>query len=330
MPAIDCDIPNLYEQLPRLLSQVPRGRVTTYGDLAKALGDVAAARWVGEFMVDHEHTDDCRCHRVIRKTGELGLYITGNTDRKRRALQRESVEVTGGQVDLKQFGFNAFTSPKPLIALSEFQDRIPEFVSLKPFRTTPRLIAGVDVAYPQPDRAVAAYVVVDVASGRSVWSTTLSRRVTFPYIPGYLAFRELPVLLDLLEHVKSQQPLAELILVDGNGILHPRRAGIATHLGVATETPTIGIGKSLLCGQVNSTGMTAGDSRPVTYDGRIVGMVLKAKETSRPIYVSPGHKIDVADGVRIARLLFQGHRLPEPVFQADGLSRRAAVEIASG
>ena len=317
---------NLPEDLWGLLAQVPPARVTTYGALAGELGDVAAARWVGEYLLSHPHAEGCPCHRVVRRTGELGLYITGNPQEKQDRLERDSVEVSHGRVDLQRFGFDDFSSRKPLAALSEFQEALPGSVSLKPFPETPELVAGVDVSYVGRNRAVGAYVVIDVAGGQLVWSTTVSKPVTFPYIPGYLAFREAPILLELLREVESRRQLADLVLVDGNGMLHHRHAGIATHVGVVADVPTVGIGKKLLCGRVDLNGIAAGEPRPVTHAGRVVGMAVKAKDTYRPIFVSPGQHIDVADAVRITQLLFHGHRLPEPIYQADRLSRRAAKE----
>ncbi len=326
MSRIERELPNLSEDLWRLLKQVPRGRVTTYGDLADALGDVVAARWVGEYLLSHPHAEDCPCHRVVRRTGELGLYLTRSVQEKQYRLEHDSVEVFRGRVDLERFGFDDFSSQRPLGVLSAFQETLPVSVSLKPFPETPEWAAGVDVSYVRGDRAVAAYAVIDVASGRLISATTVSKPVTFPYIPGYLAFREAPILLDLFREVESKRQLADLVFVDGNGILHHRHAGIATHLGVVADARTIGIGKKLLCGQVDLNGIVAGEPRPVTHAGRLVGMAVKANKTNRPIFVSPGQHIDIADAVRITQLLFHGHRLPEPIYQADRLSRQVAKE----
>jgi deoxyribonuclease V len=128
----------------------------------------------------------------------------------------------------------------------------------------------------------------------------------------------------LLEDVRKQQKLADVVIVDGNGLLHPRFAGIASHVGVLAGVRTIGIGKKLLCGRSNLEGMKADDPRPVLYHDRLVGMAWKATSTSRPIFVSPGHLIDVAGAMRVVRRLGFGHRVPEPNYLADALSRRTA------
>ncbi|HUG89339.1 MAG TPA: endonuclease V, partial [Planctomycetaceae bacterium] len=144
-----------------------------------------------------------------------------------------------------------------------------------------------------------------------------------------LTFRELPVLLDVMARVAAQGRLAPLVLVDGTGILHPRRAGIAANFGVVTGIPTIGVSKKLLCGQFELEGLTPESPRPVTYKGEMLGTAVKATERSRPVFVSPGNRITVEDAARIARLLFHGHRLPEPIYWADRLSREAARDRGS-
>ena len=327
MSVVDCEIPDLYQELWQLLSQVPSGRVTTYGSLAVALGDAAAARWIGGTLRDHAHTENCPCHRVVRQTGELGLYVSGDVTDKQDRLERESVRVEAGRVDLKQFGFDRLRSRAPLTELSQLQKRLPAQLSLEPYRATPQHVAGVDVSYTDANRAVGAYVVIDAGSGQTVWSTTAAQQVRFPYIPGYLAFRELPVLCALLHEAESAGRLTDVILVDGNGILHHRRAGIASQLGVVADVRTIGVGKKRLCGHVDIAAVAPDRPQPVVYEGDVVGMAIKATAGSRPIYVSPGQRIGVRDAVRLTRTLFYGHRLPEPLYQADALSRQTARSL---
>ena len=319
------DVPDLDAELESLLQQIPEGQVATYGDLAYALGSRSAARWVGERLLDHPHATDCPCHRVVRSTGDPGLFIAAPADKIGR-LKREAVPFRDGRVDLQRCRFDRFESSSPLAALLEFQESLPERTVLRPFPRTPELIAGVDVSYAEPGEAVAAYALVDSASGELVWSTTVRTPVCFPYIPGFLAFREIPALLGLFEQVVAESRVADVVFVDGNGILHNRFAGIATHFGVICNTRSIGVGKKLLCGSVDLDDMQAGEQRPVTYRDRVVGMAVKTKDSSRPIYISPGHKIDVADSVRLAQLLMTNHRLPEPLYWADALSRKTARE----
>jgi deoxyribonuclease V len=322
-PLCKIEIPDLARRLRELIAQVPAGRVTTCGDLAEALGNRIAARWVGQFTLEHDHTAGCPCHRVVRAGGQLGPYIDGGETIKARRLRAEGIEVQQDAVDLKRCGFDRFRCDRPLEELRRVQEALPAKVSLRPRRRIPKLVGGVDVSYPGPGEGVAAYALVETDSGRLVWSKTVRRRVVFPYITSYLAFRELPILLELLEVVRTAGRLSQVLLVDGSGILHQRHAGIATHLGVVASLPTIGVTKKLLCGHVELEGITPGESRPVVYEDRLIGTALRTSPRSRrPIFISPGHRLDVAFAERLVRRLLCGRRLPEPLHWADRLSRQ--------
>jgi deoxyribonuclease V len=189
----------------------------------------------------------------------------------------------------------------------------------------PKFIGGVDVAYPQPDLGVAAYALVETATGTLVWSASVCRRVHFPYISTFLSFREIPILLDLLDQVRAEGRMAEVVLVDGSGILHQRHAGIASHLGVVASLPTIGVTKTLLCGKVDMREMVPGEPRPVVHEDQLIGVALRPTAGSlRPIFVSPGHRVDLRFCEELVRRLLTGRRLPEPIYWADRLSRSEA------
>ena len=318
-----CKIPDLQLLLRDLLAQVPRGRVTTYGTLADALGNRIAARWVGHFALHHDHTADCVCHRVVRADGQLGQYIDGSERAKARRLVEEGVVVRDAAVELSRYLFDRFVCDRPLQRLREVQQRLRASVSIRPRRRIPKRVGGVDVSYPRPDWGVAAYALVETDSGRMVWSKVVRRRVVFPYISTFLTFRELPILLDLIDEVRSAGQLSDVLLVDGSGILHPRHAGVATHLGVVAAMPTVGVTKKLLCGQVEIEGMRPEESRPVLYEERPLGTALRPTSGSRrPIFISPGHRVDLPFSERLVRSVLTGHRLPEPIYWADRLSRR--------
>jgi len=319
------ELPDLPWQLEGLLAQIPPGRVATYGSLAEALGNRIAARWVGHFMLHHEHRAGCACHRVVRAGGQIGEYIAGGPGAKAKRLAAEGIRVELGSVDLARLRFDQFVSDRPLDGLKRVQEELVSKVRLSSRRRVPKLVGGVDVSYRNPDRGSAAYALVEVAGGRLVWSTTVRRRVAFPYITSYLAFRELPILLELVDEVRRAGRLAELVLVDGNGILHQRHAGIASHLGVAASLPTIGVTKKLLCGDVELGGIEPHESRPVVLDDRVIGVAIRATRGSRrPIFVSPGHRANLAFAECVVRQLLLGRRLPEPLYWADRLSREAA------
>ena len=317
------DVPDLTRHLRDLLGQVPPGRVTTCGDLAEALGARIAARWVGHYALHHDHSAACLCHRIVRAGGKLGGYAGGPIVAKIQRLAAEGVLVRQGAIDLKRFGVRRFVSDRPLERLRKVQEAVEERIRLRPRRRMPLLVGGVDVSYPRPDMGVAAYAAVETATGRLVWSTTVRRRIIFPYISTYLSFREIPILLDLLDKVRTAGRMAEVLLVDGSGILHHRHAGIASHLGVVASTPTIGVTKKLLCGQVDLEGMSPGESRPVVHEDQLIGVALRPTAGSRrPIFISPGHRVDLAFSEQLVRRLLTGRRLPEPIYWADRLGRK--------
>lgn len=318
------ELPDLPALLQSLLRQIPRGRVATYGGLADALGCRTAARWVGEFLRNHDHSPQCGCHRVVRSDGSCGLFIGGNTPVKQRLLLDEGAPLIENRVDLERCRFDAFDSPRPLEGLIAWQTALSAKVKLRPLETTPEFVAALDVAYARPDLAIGAYILCHLLSGEVVWSRTIRRPVAFPYIPGFLTFRELPVHVELLRMASLEGFAAPLLFVDGNGILHPHGAGIATSVGVVAGVTTIGVGKKLLCGRIE-TGPTDGDFGRIQNNfGELIGAVVQSTPRSRPVYVSPGHDIDVASAAAIATLACRGHRLPEPLFRADALSKQAA------
>jgi deoxyribonuclease V len=318
---IPFEAPDLERELRSLLAQIPLGKVATCGMLAEALGSGMAAKWVGHFALHHRHDDACLCHRIVRAGGLLGGYVAGDAEAKIRRLRREGVRIEEESIDLARFGFSAFASDFPLAKLRKIQEQLVRRISLRPRRRMPRLIGGVDVAYPTPEEGQAAYALVETDTGRLVWSQVVRRPVRFPYITSFLSFRELPILLELVEEVRAAGKLSEVLLVDGSGMLHPRHAGAASHLGVAADVPTVGVTKKLLCGKVDFQSMRPLESRPVVLDDRPIGAAIRPTSGSlRPIFLSPGHRVDLAFAERSVRQLLLGQRLPEPLYWADNFS----------
>lgn len=236
--------------------------------------------------------------------------------------------MVGRSVDLARHRYDEFTTRRPLLRLQKVQERLFQRIELRSTASVPKLAGGVDVSYVSggtagPAEGVAAYVLVDTATGKLLWSHTVRQRVAFPYIPGFLAFREVPILRNLLSEVGQAGHLAPVVFVDGNGILHQRHAGIASHLGVTTSLATIGIGKSLLCGSVDVTGMGLDEARPVLLEGQPVAWALKTSGQAKPIFVSAGHRVDLPFALAQTRRLICGRRLPEPIRYAHAISRSA-------
>ena len=231
-------------------------------------------------------------------------------------------------VDLERYGCGDFTSDRPLQDLADYQNRVAAKVALRPRRKVPPQVGGVDVSYIGPSEGVAAYALVEVATGELLWSTTIRRPVRFPYITSYLTFRELPLLVELIDEVRGRDRLAPVVVVDGTGVLHPRQAGIASHLGVVTGLPTIGVTKKLLCGQVDIDGLQPLESRPVVLEGQPIGAAIRpASGSRRPLFISPGSGLNLASAEQIVRAVLTGRRLPLPLYWADRLSRQHAKNL---
>lgn len=202
-------------------------------------------------------------------------------------------------------------SPKQAVAV---QRRLASRVRLQP-APVPRLMVGLDCAF-REDHILAAAVVWDVTAQQVVEQRTMRDAVRFPYVPGLLSFREIPVLLKLLRRLRSP---AGGILCDGQGIAHPRRLGLAAHLGLVVGMPAVGCAKSRLCGTHQTPGPSRGDSSPLMDHGVRIGTVLRSRDRVRPLYVSPGHLVDHPSSVRWVLAAGAGYRLPEPTRRADHL-----------
>jgi deoxyribonuclease V len=259
-------------------------------------------------------------HRVVRATGEPGTFPPGGLAR----LVGEGVPVEAGRVDLAA-RFRGFEGDQPLKRLKEEQEAIAGRVRLTKLRPVPQTVAGVDVSYRSDGIGVGAYVLMEAGSGEPLWTTTVAVSVGFPYVPGYLSYRELPIHAEMLRKVVEAGRVAPLLLVDGNGILHPRRTGIATQLGVLADHPTAGVSKHLLCGTVVMDASFGERTGPVVHRGETVAAALPPSPRGKhPIYVSPGHRCTLDDAVAVVDAWRKGLKLPEPIRIADALSRSVA------
>ena len=202
-------------------------------------------------------------------------------------------------------------TPKQAVSV---QRRLAADVRLEP-APVPRLMIGLDCAF-SDDEILAAAVVWDVQAQVVVEQRTTRDVLRFPYVPGLLSFREIPVLLKLLRRVRAP---AGGILCDGQGIAHPRRLGLAAHLGLVTGLSTVGCAKSRLCGTHEEPGPHRGDWVPLVDDGERIGTVLRSRDGVRPLYVSPGHRADHSSSIRWVLAAGAGYRLPEPTRLADHL-----------
>lgn len=189
----------------------------------------------------------------------------------------------------------------------------------------PRHLVGLDCAFTATS-VLAVAVVWDLAAAQVLEVRSAHAPLRFPYVPGLLSFREVPALLAVLRRVRTP---VDGVLCDGQGIAHPRRFGLASHLGVIVGLPTVGCAKSRLCGEDAAPGPHRGDRAPLQDGDERLGTVLRTRDGVRPLYVSPGHLIDHDSAVRWVLAAGGGYRLPEPVRLADrGVAeykRRGAV-----
>ena len=176
-------------------------------------------------------------------------------------------------------------------------------------------VAGADMAFdPETDLAFAGVIVYRFPEMEEVERCMGRRTLRFPYVPGLLSFREGPVLLAAFERIKTE---ADLILVDGHGLAHPRRFGIACHLGLLLDKPTIGCAKSLLMGKATEPGRRAGSMGALVDQGEKVGIALRTRDNVNPIYVSIGHRVSLDSAVHIVKQCLDGFRIPKPTREAD-------------
>lgn len=208
-------------------------------------------------------------------------------------------------------------TPRAAIAL---QRALRPHLRLSGGPRAPRTVAGADLAYDlERDRLHAVVVVFRFPSLEWVETSAVTRRIRFPYVPGLLSFREAPAIVAAWKRLRRP---ADLLLCDGQGIAHPRGIGLASHLGLYLDVPTIGCAKSLLVGEHGPVGRARAATAPLRHAGRVVGAMVRTRAGVAPIIVSPGHRIGLAASVRLALACTRGFRIPEPTRQADLLVGR--------
>lgn len=276
---------DFHATLRRLLEQIPENWITTHRHLALALGDPVAERAVKEAL--------------DRK--ELGTLASKVTEKARPQ----------GRI------FTAFDSDEPLRRLAELQRTMAERIILEDPPGDIHSVAGVDAAY-SGDEAYAVCVVMDSEANVTESRSSITS-APFPYIPGYLAFREAPAILSATRKASG----FDVLLVNGHGVAHPWGCGLATFVGLELDASTIGVVRRMLVGDVEAEG---DHWAPIVFEGVVVGAEIK--ETGRaPIYVSPGHRMSLESSVEIVRgLRFEGG-MPEPLrlahIKAEEERRRA-------
>ena len=192
------------------------------------------------------------------------------------------------------------------------EDRLPEKINC---------VGGVDVAYCD-NISVGAVAVLDFNSLELIESRTACCKTRFPYVPTLLSFREIPPAVLAIEKLRM---MPDVFLVDGQGVAHPRRFGFASHLGLATDKPTIGVAKSLLCGEVGKFNKEGWAS--ITDKGEVIGAVVATFFGEKPLYVSIGHKVSLNRAIAIIRHFTRRKRIPEPVLKAHEIANEEKSKL---
>jgi deoxyribonuclease V len=196
------------------------------------------------------------------------------------------------------------------------QRKLAPLVSKKCGAATINTVAGVDVGL-KGHVACAAVAVLSFPELEMVAQTTAGRSISFPYIPGLLTFREGPVILDALERLDCKP---DLLIFDGQGIAHPCRLGIASHIGLLTDFPSIGCAKSRLCGKYQEPGVERGSHIPLVDHGETIGAIVRTRSGVKPVFVSIGHRMDLKTSIDVVLACCKGYRLPETTRRAHRLA----------
>lgn len=307
---------NLFEYTYDLVRQIPPGRVSTYGAVANALGDRVAARAVGRMMNQNPDADDMPCYKIVHSDGRLGGFGLGIDDKIRR-LRQDSIEIHHGKiVNFDRVFFNDFKTGYPLRKLRQEQQDISTKISLSDDVASFDTVAGVDVAYPESEfeNACGACVVLDYKTLEVLGESVIFSPTNFPFISTYFSYRELPIVRQLISRLSSAP---SLLLLDGNGVIHPARCGFASHAGVTLDIPTIGVAKTLLYGLV--------DDSKVMIENEQRGYAFSGKQGMKPIYVSPGHRVSLQTSLKVISHLCM-FKNPEPLRQAHHLAKETLRE----
>jgi len=301
---VACNDVDLNRLIFEATSQIPEGMVSTYGDIAKGLGDVRASRAVGTVLAKNPRPIVVPCHRVVYGDGRTGWYDGHGkgANRKMELLRSEGVTIVDGRVeDFERVRFKDFKIPAILKDLAEEQERLQGQIIEKDDFSGPDHVVGLDVAY-EGTIGHASKVKMRLRDLKVVEERDFSAEAMFPYIPSYLSYRELPLLRHLIDSDDRT-----IYLIDGQGRLHPRGFGIACQVGVCLDVPTIGAAKSLLQGEVEGEGQRV----PIRLNGRSIGYRLHPKGRTKT-YVSVGNRVSLETAVDIcARLMIKG--VPEPL-----------------
>jgi deoxyribonuclease V len=205
-----------------------------------------------------------------------------------------------------------------------YQHELRRQIDIAPLHEPIGIIGGADISFNKYSEVVYAGIVLfNYPELKIIGQATAISKTKFPYISGLLAFREVPALLEAWDKLTVKP---DLMALDGQGIAHERRTGIATHFGLITNTPALGSAKSRLTGRYDEPGNHPFDQSPMYDKGEVIGIALRSKKNCKPIYISPGHRISMEQSVEVIKNCIRGYRIPEPTRQAHLLVNKIRIE----
>ncbi len=291
----------LYRTLEELLKQIPKRKVTTYKILAETLGSRFATKFVYFALKENKFEN---WWKVVNEKGEI------KDEEQRKKILEEGIEIKNNKIiNLEKYLFKDFNiEEKPLKKLREIQRKLTEKIVLKDEFDKVEIIGGVDLSY-KGNKGKVTFVLLD-KDLKLIKYYVFEEEIDFPYIPTFLAFREgIPI----VKNFDKIDPKPDILFVNGFGIAHPVKMGLATFVGVLLDIPTIGITKSLLTGKIIND--------KIILNNETVGYVLR--KFGYTVYVSPGNKISLETSRELAEKTWVKGKYPEPIRLADELSKRA-------
>lgn len=208
--------------------------------------------------------------------------------------------------------------PNNIEDAKRIQNNLKNKVIICPLKKEPKFIAGADAAFVE-DKVIGTACLYSFPELKLIEENYFIAYSIFPYVPGFLSFREGPAIIQAIEKLTLKP---DLLLLDGQGIAHPKSIGIASHIGVLLDIPSIGCAKSRLIGIYKEPGVKKGQYSELILNNQVIGFVIRTRENTRPVFVSPGHLIDIISAMEIVISCTTKFRIPEPIRRADILSKK--------
>ncbi len=300
---------DLKKYLFYVISSIPKGKVLRYSDLLDSLGSVYARKFVLEALKNAP--PGLPIHRVVRSDGFVGEHPWGRRY-KEELLKKEGIEIKDGYIkDLDVYLWKDYPKLRPLEMYRKEQEKIVKSIILEDRFENIEIVGGVDLSY-NGDVGYAVLVLLD-EDMNLLMDVVEKGKIDFPYIPTFLAFREYPLIEKAFKRIRRKP---DILFVNGHGISHPIKCGLATFTGVKLDIPTIGVTKKILVGKV--------EDGKIIYKGEILGFELE--KFGNKVYVSPGHKVSLETSKELAEKFWVKGRYPEPIRLADEISKRVRKE----